>query len=251
MSKKRLDVLLGERYPQYSRTQLQSWILQGKVLVNGVPEKKSGTQLTDDVLIELTAEQPKFVCRGGLKLEKALQAFSIDVRGKTVLDAGLSTGGFTDCLLQAGAAKVYGVDVGYGQVHEKIRTDPRVLVIERTNLRTYAHQGDPVTLVTLDLSFISLTKVLDTVSLLLAHGGELVTLIKPQFEAPKGEVPTGGVIKDGAQRERIVESVIAAIKERGFELQGVVESPIRGGEGNVEYLAYFTYHFSLSGNDGK
>lgn len=238
-----------ERYPQYSRTQLQSWILQGKVLVNGVPEKKAGAQLSDDVVLELLAEQPKFVCRGGLKLEKALQVFALDVRGKTVLDAGLSTGGFTDCLLQAGAAKVYGVDVGYGQVHEKIRTDPRVVVIERTNLRTYQHQGDPIDLVTLDLSFISLTKVMDTVCAVLPEGGELVVLIKPQFEAPKGEVPVGGVIKDPVQRKRIVKNVVEAIQMRGFELRGITESPITGGEGNVEYVAYFVYRSAGSRSD--
>ena len=239
MAKKRLDARLVEQYPEYSRTQLQSWILQGKVLVNGVPEKKAGTTIADDAEVILTAEQPKFVCRGGLKLEKALDAFQIDVRGRTILDAGISTGGFTDCLLQRGAAKVYGVDVGYGQVHEKIRTDERVVVIERTNLRTYEHRGDPIDLVTLDLSFISLLKVMDAVKKLLGPGGILITLIKPQFEAEKGEVPAGGVIKDASQREQIVKKVVAGIEASGFTCRGVVESPIKGGEGNVEFLAYF------------
>lgn len=240
MRKIRLDARLAVEYPNYSRTQLQSFILQGKVLVNEQVERKAGTGVSPDDRVVITAEQPRYVCRGGLKLEAALAAFGLDVTGLTVLDAGISTGGFTDCLLQHGAAKVYGIDVGYGQVHEKIRTDERVTVIERTNLRMYTHAGDPVDLVTLDLSFISLSKVMPAVAQLLRPGGTLVTLIKPQFEAEKGQVPRGGVIKDPDQRAAIVHRVIGEIEVAGFMHHGLITSPITGGEGNVEYLAYFT-----------
>lgn len=236
----RLDARLGILYPNYSRTQLQSFIVQGKVLVNGQPERKSGTAVSDADEIVITAEPPRYVCRGGLKLEGALEVFDLDVTGLTVLDAGISTGGFTDCLLQHGAKKVYGIDVGYGQVHEKIRTDPRVVVIERTNLRHYVHAGDPIDLVTLDLSFISLAKVMEAVAGVLVPGGKLITLIKPQFEAEKGQVPKGGVIKNTAQRLAIVARVVGQIESAGFAYHDMIESPILGGEGNVEYLAYFT-----------
>lgn len=239
MSKIRLDARLAREYPHYSRTQLQSFILQGKVLVNGRPETKAGTGVIDDDEVLITAEPPRYVCRGGLKLEGALMTFGVDVSGLTVLDAGISTGGFTDCLLQHGAGKVYGIDVGYGQVHEKIRTDPRVTVIERTNLRHYEHLGDPIDLITLDLSFISLVKVMDVVGSLLPVGGRLITLIKPQFEAEKGQVPKGGVIKDDTLRLAIVERVVAEIVSFGFEHKGLMVSPITGGEGNIEYLGYF------------
>lgn len=239
MAKIRLDARLLELYPKYSRTQLQSFILQGKVFLNGVPERKAGTQVVSDDEVVLTVEPPRYVCRAGLKIEAALDYFQIDVTGKTVLDAGLSTGGFTDCLLQRGAKKVYGVDVGYGQVHEKLRKDSRLVIIERTNLRTYEHDGDPIDMVTLDLSFISIMKVLGVVRGVLPTGGILVTLIKPQFEAEKGQVPKGGVIKDPVQRDEIVSRVVEGIVAHGFEKRGLMQSPITGGEGNVEYLAHF------------
>lgn len=238
--KRRLDARLSELFPEFSKTQLQSWIVQGKVFVDDIKQEKPGQMVSDEARIDLRAEQPRYVCRAGLKLEKALEHFAIDVTGLTILDAGLSTGGFTDCLLQRGARKIYGVDVGYGQVHEKIRTDPRVVVLERTNLREYKHQGDPIDLVTLDLSFISILKIMPVVSELLRPGGQLVTLIKPQFEAERGQVPRGGVIKDAALRDQIVQRVVAGIQEYGFECKGLTESPITGTSGNVEYLAYFT-----------
>ncbi len=236
----RLDVLTQLRYPEYSRTQIQSWILQGAVLVNGTALTKTGTAVPIDAEIIITADEPRYVSRGGLKLEKALTVFAIDVTNKTALDAGVSTGGFTDCLLQHGAAHVYGIDVGYGQVHEKIRTDPRVTIIERTNVRHYQPQHEPVDIITFDLSFISLLKVLDTVTRTLKPGGILLPLIKPQFEAEKDSVPSGGVIKDGTLREQIVASVIAGIVEHGFTHHGLTESPILGATGNKEYLAWFT-----------
>lgn len=238
-NKKRLDLCLAELYPHYSRAQLQSFIMQGDVFVDGVKITKPGMSIANDVEIVLKAEPPKYVCRAGWKLEKALDYFNIDPTGFIILDAGLSTGGFTDCLLQRGAQKIYGVDVGYGQAHEKIRSDARVVVLERTNLREYKHVGEPLDLVTLDLSFISLLKVIDVVKKLLQPGNCLITLIKPQFEAGRGEVPAGGVIKDSALHQRVVADVVAGIEVEGFACKGVIESPILGAAGNKEFLACF------------
>jgi len=242
MKKKRLDVLLTERMPHYSRRQVQSWVMQGKVLVDGRVVTKVGTQINDDAPIELTVQEPKYVGRAGFKLEKALDHFSIDVTGLVILDAGLSTGGFTDCLLQRGAKKVFGVDVGYGQVHEKIRTDERVVVIERTNLRYLRRDdiGQPVDCVTLDLSFISVLKVMDAVVSLLGPTGLLIVLIKPQFQADKADVGRGGIIKDERVHHEVVASVTSGIQRYGFVCEGVTESPIHGASGNKEFLAYFT-----------
>lgn len=237
--KKRLDSFLLEMYPEYSRTQLQSWIMQGKVFVNEQKAVKPGMQVRPEDVIELRAEKPKFVCRAGYKLEQALHDFEVDVRGKVVLDAGLSTGGFTDCLLQRGARKVYGIDVGYGQVHEKIRQNENVVVMERTNLRTYLHRDDPIDLVVLDLSFISLLKVIDVVANILEPGKELIALIKPQFEAERIDVPKGGVVKDEKVHQKVLEKVVSGIQLVGFEHQGTITSPITGTAGNVEFLAYF------------
>lgn len=244
-NKKRLDVFVHELFPQYSRRQIQSWIMQGKILVDDKVVTKSGTQVAEDVKIVMNVQEPKFVGRAGFKIEKALDYFKIDVTDMTVLDAGLSTGGFTDCLLQRGAKKIYGIDVGYGQVHEKVRTDERVVVIERTNLRhtneVLDHlNGNKVDLVTLDLSFISILKVMDTVVAVLKDNGILVTLIKPQFEAQRHEVGKGGIVKDEAVHEKVIKEVTTGIEALGFNLQGVTDSPITGSSGNKEFLAYFT-----------
>ena len=239
MAKKRLDALVLEKYPQYSRRQVQSWIMQGKVKVDKQPITKPGMQYKSDVLIILDAKEPKYVSRAGFKLEKALDHFAIDPAEKIILDAGLSTGGFTDCLLQRGAAKIYGVDVGYGQVHEKIRQNPRVILMERTNLRSLIGLPESVDMVTLDLSFISLLKVMDAVAKVIKKDGDLITLIKPQFEAERHQVGKKGIIKDPAIHQEVVEKVTAGIKQHGFELKGVIESPITGATGNKEFLAYF------------
>eukprot|EP00899_Mesostigma_viride_P012088 jgi/Mesvir1/20880/Mv07958-RA.1 len=219
-----------------------------RVLVKGRPVTKAGASIASDAEIRLTADDPKFVCRAGLKLEKALDHFAVDVTGKVVMDAGLSTGGFCDCLLQRGAAVVYGVDVGYGQVSEKIRVDPRVVVMERTNLR-HLRQLPPgpdgqsfqgVDLVTLDLSFISVLMVMEAVlSVLKNPGGELVVLIKPQFEAKKGQVGKGGIIRDPAIHAEILDKVVRGIESHGFKCQGTTESPVKGATGNTEFLGYF------------
>lgn len=237
--KTRLDVFIAERYPQYSRSQIQSWIMQGKIRVDDKIVTKSGAAIALDACVVLNVEQPKFVCRAGFKLEQALAHFEIDVTDKVILDAGLSTGGFTDCLLQSGARKVYGVDVGYGQVHEKISQDPRVVVMERTNLRHLTTVGELVDIVTLDLSFISLIKVMDAVRALLKDKGILITLIKPQFEAERHHVGKGGIIKDPKVHTMVVERVTQDIADMGFICKGVIDSPILGGSGNKEFLAYF------------
>ncbi len=239
MAKKRLDQLLQELLPAYSRQQIQSWIMQGKVKVGGAVVTKPGVATADDAKIEYDIQEPKYVSRAGFKLEKALDEFNIDVAGLTALDAGLSTGGFSDCLLQRGIAKIYGVDVGYGQAHEKIRANPRVLVMERTNLRDLHDLGQKVDIVTLDLSFISVLKVMDAVSELLKDNGKLVVLIKPQFEAQKHEVGKGGIVRDDTVREYVVAQVTNGIVAHGYVLQGLVESPITGTDGNREFLAYF------------
>ncbi len=237
--KKRLDQLIAERNPQLSRTFIQSLITQGKAVVNGKVMTKAGVSVSDDAVIALDAREPKYVSRAGFKLEKALDHFAVDAQGLVVLDAGLSTGGFTDCLLQRGAAKIYGVDVGYGQVHEKIRPDARVVVIERTNLRSLMPLPEKVDLVTLDLSFISILKVMDTVCEALKPQGELITLIKPQFESRRDQVGRGGIIKDPAVHQEVLDRVIKGIEGYGFNCQGWTESPIEGTSGNKEFLAYF------------
>lgn len=237
--KKRLDLIVHERYPQYSRQQIQSWIMQGLVTVNDKVVAKPGVATPVDAVLMLNNDEPKYVSRAGYKLEKALEAFGIDVHGLVVLDAGLSTGGFSDCLLQQGAKKIYGIDVGYGQVHEKISNDPRVDVRERTNLRHLESVGEPVDLVTLDLSFISVLKVMDAVNAVLKQDGALVILIKPQFEARKHDIGRGGIIKDSAVHERVVKEVVDGVTAHGFVCQGVIESPIEGTHGNKEFLAYF------------
>lgn len=238
--KKRLDLLTQEKFPHLTRTQIQSFIMQGKVLVEGKIHTKPGEAFPETVSITLTQEEPKYVCRAGWKLEKALEHFNIDPQGMVVLDAGLSTGGFTDCLLQRGAARVYGVDVGYGQVHEKIRQDPRVVVLERTNLRYLESLPEKVDLVTLDLSFISLLKVMEAVAKHMKDTGILITLIKPQFEALRHEVGKGGVITDPKVHARVVQEVSKGIESFGFKLLGITESPLEGAAGNKEFLAAFS-----------
>lgn len=213
--------------------------MQGKVTVDGKMVTKAGTLISEDAVIICDISEPPFVCRAGDKLEKALAQFNIDVLNKVVLDAGLSTGGFTDCLLQRGAKKVYGVDVGYGQVHEKIRTDKRVEILERTNLRYLESLPEKVDLVTLDLSFISVLKVMPAVMKLMKDEAQLVVLIKPQFEAERKDVGKGGIIKDTKVHEKVVQHVKERIEADGFICKGVIDSPILGSSGNKEFLAWF------------
>jgi len=238
-TKKRFDMLVLEHFPHLTRNQVQSFIMQGKVKVDGVVFTKSGQLISIELPVTLDQLIPKFVCRAGQKLERALEHFGVDPKDKVILDAGLSTGGFTDCLLQQGAKHVYGVDVGYGQVHEKIRTDPRVTIMERTNLRYVTTLPELVDIVTLDLSFISILKVMDAVCAVLKPDGCLVTLIKPQFEARQEQVGKGGIIRDPAVHQEVLDRVVAGIVERGFMHKGTTESPITGSTGNKEFLGYF------------
>lgn len=239
--KKRLDQIIQDQNPTFSRRQIQSWIMQGKVTVNGKIINKPGTLIPLDAELGYDIQEPKYVSRAGFKLEKALAHFALDVVGLTVMDAGISTGGFTDCLLQAGAAKIYGVDVGYGQLHEKIRNDTRVIVFERTNLRelTQADIGQQVDLVTLDLSFISVLKVMNAVNSILKPQGKIIILIKPQFEARKEEVGKGGIIKDPKIHQEVIQRVVQGMESYGYSCEGVIESPIEGATGNKEFLGYF------------
>ncbi|KAG5567173.1 hypothetical protein RHGRI_002658 [Rhododendron griersonianum] len=238
--KKRLDELCVERFQQYSKTFIQSWILQGKVFVNGKLANKAGNPVSDDAVVEIRAEVPKYVCRGGYKLEAAIEQLSVDVNGKVALDSGLSTGGFTDCLLQYGASFVYGVDVGYGQVADKIRHDERVSVVERTNLRYLSGLPQKVDLVTLDLSFISILLVMPAVVNVMKEEATLVTLVKPQFEARRAQVGKGGIVKDPLVHHEVREKIISGVENHGFRCKGWIESPLKGAAGNTEFLVCFT-----------
>ncbi|KAG8477899.1 hypothetical protein CXB51_027488 [Gossypium anomalum] len=238
--KKRLDELCLERFQQYSRTFIQSWILQGKVYVNGKVVNKAGTPVSDKAVVEIIAEIPKYVCRAGYKLEAAIEQLGVDVAGKIALDSGLSTGGFTDCLLQYGASYVYGVDVGYGQVADKIRRDERVCVIERTNLRYLSGLPKKVDLVTLDLSFISILLVMPAVVNAMKEEATLVTLVKPQFEARRSQVGSGGIVRDPKVHQEVLEKIIKGVENFGFQSKGWIESPLKGAEGNTEFLVCFS-----------
>jgi len=237
--KKRLDIKVHELVPEYDIKYIQSWIMQGKVRVGDRIITKPGTLIADDMVITHSIKQQKYVSRAGLKLERALEYFEIDVTDLIVLDAGISTGGFTDCLLQHGAKKVYGVDVGYGDVHNKIRNDPRLILLEKTNLRLLEKLDELVDLITLDLSFISIINVMPSVCKLLKQKGQLIVLIKPQFEAAKNQIEGGGIVRDNDLRQKIVTSVVDRIIEYGFECIGIIESPIEGTKGNKEFLGYF------------
>ncbi|XP_028070111.1 uncharacterized protein LOC114272571 [Camellia sinensis] len=237
--KKRLDEICLERFQQYSRTFIQSWILQGKVFVDGKLVNKAGTPVSDEAVVEIMAEVPKYVCRAGYKLEAAIEQLSVDVTGKVALDSGLSTGGFTDCLLQYGASFVYGVDVGYGQVADKIRRDERVSVVERTNLRYLPGLPQKVDLVTLDLSFISILLVMPAVVNVMKEEATLVTLVKPQFEARRSQVGKGGIIRDPLVHQEVREKIINGVGNYGFSCKGWIESPLKGAEGNTEFLVCF------------
>jgi 23S rRNA (cytidine1920-2'-O)/16S rRNA (cytidine1409-2'-O)-methyltransferase len=236
----RLDRLLVDRGIVESRERGQALILAGQVLVNGLKRDKAGALVPEDADIRVTGEQLPYVSRGGLKLEAALREFAVDVAGKTALDVGASTGGFTDCLLQHGCRKVFSVDVGYGQMAWKLRQDQRVVAIERTNIRQIDPTivSEPVDIVVIDVSFISLDKVLPSIMRFLNPASELITLIKPQFEVGRDKVGKGGIVRDEAAREEVVARVRAFVQEQGFDVKGVIPSPITGQDGNVEYLLY-------------
>nr|HID13674.1 TlyA family RNA methyltransferase [Anaerolineae bacterium] len=238
MAKKRLDVLLVERNLAESRAQAQRLIRAGLVRVAGRVSDKPGTQVATNAEITLQA-RPRFVSRGGEKLEAALMRFGLDVAGVVAADVGASTGGFTDCLLQHGACRVYAIDVGYGQLDWRLRNDHRVVVMERTNARYLESLPEPVDLVTADVSFISLGLILPAVVRWLKPGGQVVALIKPQFEAGRREVRKGGVVRDPEVHHRVLERVLGTAAELGLGLRGLMVSPLRGPAGNVEFLAWW------------
>lgn len=239
-SQLRLDLLLVQRGLVESREKAQRLILANKVRVNGQPARKPGHLHATDSALEIEAPE-RFVSRGGEKLEAAFQHWNLNVTGLVCLDIGASTGGFTDCLLQHGAARVYAVDVGRGQLHERLRTDARVVVMDELNAR-HLEPGrfpEPPAFATVDASFISLTLLLPAVRQVLAPHGRLVTLVKPQFEAGRKEVGPGGVVRDPAVHQRVLDTVRAAGEQAGFRWNGSIESPLRGPAGNVEFLAYW------------
>lgn len=240
--KKRLDVLLLEKGLAESRQKAQSFIMAGQVFVDGKRMEKAGTPVPEHASIELRGQTMPYVSRGGFKLEKALNTFPIDLTGVTAIDAGASTGGFTDCMLQRGAVKVYAVDVGYGQLAWSLRSDPRVVCMERTNVRYLTPEviPEPLDFATVDVSFISLKLILPALRSLMKDTGEVVCLVKPQFEAGKEKVGKKGVVRDPAVHLEVLEQFLCHVKESGFFVKGLTFSPIRGPEGNIEYLGYLT-----------
>ncbi|MNT05454.1 16S/23S rRNA (cytidine-2'-O)-methyltransferase TlyA [compost metagenome] len=240
MAKQRLDQLLVALGHFPSRERAQGAIMAGLVKVGDAVVTKSGQAVADDAPITVLGQPHPYVSRGALKLERALEVFGVDPAGRVVLDAGASTGGFTDLVLKRDAKHVYAVDVGYGQLAWSLRQDERVTVRERTNVRymTPEDLGDRPSLIVADLSFISLGKVLPAFAALLAPGGEAVTLVKPQFEAGR-EAAKGGVVRDAKVHQRVIEAVAESAKSVGWELVGITHSPIKGPEGNMEFLAHW------------
>ncbi len=238
--KTRLDVLLVERGLEESRQRAQADIMSGIVFVGGRRVDKPGAAVPDDAEVEVRGNTLRYVSRGGLKLEKAMASFPIDLRGAVCGDIGASTGGFTDCMLQNGAARVYAVDVGYGQLAWKLRSDPRVVCLERTNARylTSEQIPDPLDFASIDVSFISLGLILPAAARVLRDGGCVVSLVKPQFEAGREKVGKKGVVRDPAVHREVLERYLVHARDAGFTVLNLTWSPIRGPEGNIEYLGY-------------
>ncbi|MDA8431184.1 MAG: TlyA family RNA methyltransferase [Geobacteraceae bacterium] len=236
--KQRLDKLMAERGLTPSREKAQALIMAGQVVVGDHTVDKSGQQVAVDAEIRIKGGVLPYVSRGGLKLRKALDEFAVDVTGLVVIDVGASTGGFSDCLLQAGARKIFAVDVGYGQLAWKLQQDPRVVSMEKTNIRTLLpDQLDAVPdLAVIDASFISLAKVLPAVVAIVKPGGGIIALIKPQFEVGKGEVGKGGIVRDSAAHDKVIAAVRQTALEMGLSVGGLCESPISGADGNREFL---------------
>ncbi len=238
--KERLDVLLVKRNLAESREKAKAVIMSGNVFVDGQREDKAGTTFSPEVSIEVKGHTLPYVSRGGLKLEKALAVFDVNVKDKVCTDVGSSTGGFTDCMLQNGASKVYAIDVGRGQLDWKLRQDPRVICMEKTNIRYVTPEdiGEPIDFFFLYVSFISLTKVLEPIRNYLKEDGEIVALIKPQFEAGREKVGKKGVVRDRAVHREVIQKVADYAQHIGFGVMELDYSPIRGPEGNIEYLIH-------------
>lgn len=237
---KRLDILVTERGLAESREKAKTLIMAGQVYVDGQKADKPGDTFSDDAAVEVRGKGLPYVSRGGLKLEKAMREFGLQLQGRTCMDIGASTGGFTDCMLQNGAQRVYSVDVGYGQLAWSLRTDPRVVNLERTNARYLTREQVPeeIGFFSVDVSFISLTLILPAVRPLLAEHGQAVCLIKPQFEAGREKVGKKGVVRDKAVHEEVIEKIRSFALENGFSVLGLTFSPVKGPEGNIEYLIY-------------
>ena len=238
--KERLDVLLVKRNLAPSREKAKAMIMEGNVFVNNQREDKAGASFDENVPIEIHGNTLKYVSRGGLKLEKAMKEFDLKLDGDICMDIGASTGGFTDCMLQNGASKVYSVDVGYGQFAWKLRQDPRVVCMEKTNIRYVTPEDidDALDFASVDVSFISLTKILEPARNLLKDGGQMVCLIKPQFEAGRGKVGKNGVVREPEIHEEVIRKIIDYADSIGFEVLHLEYSPIKGPEGNIEYLLH-------------
>ena len=238
--KKRLDMILVEQGLAPSREKAKALIMAGDVYVNGQKEDQAGSTFDENIIPEVRGARLAYVSRGGLKLEKAMQVFPVTPQGKVCLDIGASTGGFTDCMLQNGAVRVYAIDVGYGQLDWKLRTDPRVVCMEKTNIRYVKPEDLPekADLASIDVSFISLSKVFGPVRDLLSEGGCIVCLIKPQFEAGREKVGKKGVVRDPAVHREVIRSVLAYARENGLDPRMLTFSPVKGPEGNIEYLLY-------------
>ncbi len=249
--KKRLDVLLVEKGLASSREKAKAIIMSGIVFVDGQREDKAGSTFDESLPIEVKGNTLKYVSRGGLKLEKAMANFDVSLSGKICMDVGSSTGGFTDCMLQNGAVKVYAVDVGNGQLDWKLRQDERVVCMEKTNIRYVTPDmiEDRIDFSSIDVSFISLTKVLTPVRELLTDTGEIVCLIKPQFEAGREKVGKKGVVRDIGVHKEVIHKVIDYAKEIGFSVCNLDYSPIKGPEGNIEYLLHLSKDKTVSGKD--
>ena len=242
--KERLDVLLVKRNLAESREKAKAVIMSGIVYVEGQKEDKAGSMFDETANVEVRGTTLKYVSRGGLKLEKAMTHFGVTLEGKICMDVGASTGGFTDCMLQNGAVKVYAVDVGHGQLAWKLRNDERVVCMEKTNIRyvTPEDVADKINFSSIDVSFISLTKVLGPVKELLSDDGQIVCLIKPQFEAGREKVGKHGVVRDSAVHLEVIEKVIDFAISIGFEVLNLEFSPVKGPEGNIEYLLHLQKH---------
>ena len=241
--KERLDVLLVRHGLAQSREKAKAIIMTGNVFVNGQREDKAGSTFDDKAEIIVKGNVMKYVSRGGYKLEKAMEQFTFTLQDKVCMDVGSSTGGFTDCMLQNGAKKVFAIDVGYGQLDWKIRSDPRVVVMERTNVRYVTPQqlGEPLDLSVVDVSFISLRIVLPVIKTFLKEKtGQVLCLIKPQFEAGKDKVGKKGVVRDPAVHKEVLDDFVTLTKEIGFRILGLTFSPVKGPEGNIEFLAHLT-----------
>lgn len=246
--KKRLDIAVTERGLTPTRSKAQGMIMAREVLVNGEIVDKAGTRVTDDDDITLKSK-PRFVSRGGEKLAGALANFAYDPLGKVCADVGASTGGFTDCLLQNGVTRVYSIDVGYGQLDYTLRTDERVVVIERTNARYLESLDEPIELAVVDASFISLTKLLPAMHGWLVPGGDIIALVKPQFEAGRAEVGKGGIVRDTAVHKDVLRRTLTFATERGLAVRGLTTSPIQGATGNVEFLVWLANDTTTNGKD--